>query len=90
MKDRSCQLAVGSNDNIVATGAILEYRKPYVLVSLHTALCVEALLPFQDNEGLIYVSDAVGHQLLWPENLVVSTTDVEEVIILDFFFPICS
>ena len=90
LKDRSCKLAIGSKDNIVATGTILEYRKPYVLVSLHMPLCAEALLPFQNNEDLIYVSDAVGHQILWPENLVVSTTNVEEVIILDFFFMICS
>lgn len=68
-KDQTCQLAVGCKENIVATGTILEYRKPNVLVVIDMVLSPDAHLPIRTSE-LVYVSDGLGQHILWPEKLV--------------------
>ncbi|KAK9179916.1 hypothetical protein WN943_029122 [Citrus x changshan-huyou] len=53
----------------VATGTILEYRKPNVLVVIDMVLSPDAHLPIRTSE-LVYVSDGLGQHILWPEKLV--------------------
>ncbi|KAK9180872.1 hypothetical protein WN944_024008 [Citrus x changshan-huyou] len=68
-KDQTCQSAVGCKENIVATGTILEYRKPNVLVVIDMVLSPDAHLPIRTSE-LVYVSDGLGQHILWLEKLV--------------------
>ncbi|PQM39875.1 uncharacterized protein Pyn_10230 [Prunus yedoensis var. nudiflora] len=72
-KDQTCQLALVSKDNVVATGTILESGTPNVLVVIEVVLDPDALLPFQIDECLVNVKDGVGHHVLWPKEFVLHT-----------------
>ena len=76
-------MAVGCKENIVATGTILEYRKPNVLVVIDMVLSPDAHLPIRISE-LVYVNDGLGQHILWPEKLVSQAAVVNKVLNLAY------
>lgn len=67
-------MALVSKDNIIASGTILEYRSPNVLVVIEVVWDRGARLPLENDDGLVTVNDGVGHHVLWPEELVLHTS----------------
>ncbi|KAI9196224.1 hypothetical protein LWI28_022076 [Acer negundo] len=80
---KSCMLAVGANDNIVAHGTIMASDDPFdtihgipisdenVRVSIDVAIKPSALLPFSVCDELLTVGEAVGSYVAWPKNLII-------------------
>lgn len=91
MQDKSCKLALGTIDNIVAHGSIIELDGPNatihgiplgktnIRVAINVALNRTACLPIPVRDELITVGQAVGSQVAWPKNLVISSSN-EQVI----------
>ncbi|KAK0599358.1 hypothetical protein LWI29_004571 [Acer saccharum] len=76
-QDRSCQLAVGSNEHVLATRTILEYTTPDVNEIDELEFDRVSLLSLEnDDELLIKVNNTVDHHHLpaGQENLVVHTS----------------
>lgn len=63
-QDQTCWLAVGYKEIIVATGTILEYSKPNILVVIDMVLAPVANLSIQTSE-LFYVTDGLKQYILW-------------------------
>ncbi|KAJ0024790.1 hypothetical protein Pint_07849 [Pistacia integerrima] len=75
--DNTCYLAVDSPANIMAKGTIIEYEGPNIWVTMDVVFDGSPSLPFPDDEEfLVKVSDAIGHRLLWPKELVLRAADV--------------
>ncbi|KAJ0038360.1 hypothetical protein Pint_22699 [Pistacia integerrima] len=69
--DNTCYLVVDFSTNIVAKGTIMEYEGPNVWVIVDVVFGGSPSLPFpNDEEFLVKGSDAIGHRLLWQEELV--------------------
>ncbi|KAL5778553.1 hypothetical protein ACOSQ2_009290 [Xanthoceras sorbifolium] len=75
-QDRSSQLAMGCNKNVVATRPVLEYTTPDVLEADEVEFDRDSLLSTEnDDELLIKVNNTVDHHHLpWQEDLVVHTS----------------
>lgn len=79
---KSCKLAVGSINNIVSHGTIIEVDaenhtvhgvplgEGNIRVAIDAALDEQALLPIPVTEELVTVGQAVGSHVAWPKHLV--------------------
>ena len=57
--------------NVVAMRTIIEILSACILVSVDVVLDEEELLPIpHDVKGLVFLRDALGHQILWPKELI--------------------
>ncbi|KAK0588691.1 hypothetical protein LWI29_004212 [Acer saccharum] len=66
-----CKLIIQQLGNVVAMGTIIEILSACILVSVDVVLDEEELLPIpHDVEGLVFLRDALGHQILWPKELI--------------------
>ncbi|KAK9949471.1 hypothetical protein M0R45_004990 [Rubus argutus] len=82
MKGKSCKLAVGSINNVVSHGTIIEVDaanhtvhgvplgEGNIRVAIDAALDEQALLPIPVTEELVTVGQAVGSHVAWPKHLV--------------------
>ncbi|KAJ0103118.1 hypothetical protein Patl1_05272 [Pistacia atlantica] len=85
--ERQCSIGqIGHSDsqaNIVAKGTIIEYEGPNVWVTMDVVFDGSPSLPFLDDEEfLVKVSDAIGHHLLWPEELVLRVANMVKTTIM--------
>ncbi|KAJ0046819.1 hypothetical protein Pint_05168 [Pistacia integerrima] len=82
-EDNTCYLVVDSQANIVAKGTIIEYKGPNVWVTMDVVFEGSPSLPFPDDEEfLVKVSDAIGHRLLWPGELVLRVANMVKTTII--------
>ncbi|KAK2635187.1 hypothetical protein Ddye_029979 [Dipteronia dyeriana] len=67
-----CKMSIGSLENIVAIGTIIEMKSLLFLVSVDVVINEDAMLPIPNEvEGLLYLKDAIGYHILWPKELIV-------------------
>ncbi|XP_052298586.1 uncharacterized protein LOC127898630 isoform X4 [Citrus sinensis] len=89
MQGKSCMLAVGSINNIVAKGTMLENNNPNstvhgvplavtdVRVAVDIAIKGDTFLPRPVRDELVIVSHAIGSHVAWPKQFVI-LNDFEE------------
>ncbi|KAK1567498.1 hypothetical protein Q3G72_012913 [Acer saccharum] len=66
-----CKLIIQQLGNVVAMGTIIKILSACILLSVDVVLDEEELLPIpHDVEGLVFLRDALGHQILWPKELI--------------------
>lgn len=87
LQGKSCRLAVGSIDNVVSHGTIIEVDavnhtvhgvplgEGNIRVAIDTALDEQALLPIPVTGELVTVGQAVGSHVAWPKRLVKLMSD---------------
>ena len=81
-----CKLIVRPLGDIVAMGTIVENQSAYNTVSIDVVLDEDASLPIPNEvEGLIFLRDALGHQTLWPKELILDKYMVRVYFILFIF-----
>lgn len=83
MQGKSCMLAVGSINNIVAKGTMLENNDPNstvhgvplavtdVRVAVDIAIKGDTFLPRPVRDELVIVSHAIGSHVAWPKQFVI-------------------
>ncbi|XP_062015019.1 uncharacterized protein LOC133731647 isoform X2 [Rosa rugosa] len=86
------KLSIGSVDNIVAFGTIVEVDveatqqtihgvplgEENVRISITKAVVANALLPFPIKDEIVRVADAIGTCVAWPKSLVIPSEVVEK------------
>ncbi|KAK0589241.1 hypothetical protein LWI29_011464 [Acer saccharum] len=66
-----CKLIIQQLGNVVAMRTIIEILSACILLFVDVVLDEEELLPIpHDVEGLVFLRDALGHQILWPKELI--------------------
>lgn len=82
LQGKSCKLAVGSINNVVSHGTIIEVDaanhtvhgvplgEGNIRVAIDASLDEQALLPIPVTEELVTVGQAVGSHVAWPKHLV--------------------
>ena len=83
MQGKSCKLAVGSINNIVAKGTMLEnndsnatvHGVPLVVMDVRVAINIatkgDAFLPRPVGDEVVLVSHAIGSHVAWPKQFVI-------------------
>ena len=83
MQGKSCRLVVGSRNNIVAKGTMLENNDPNVTVhgiplvvtnvrvAVNIAIKGDAFLPRPIRDELVLVSHAIGSHVAWPKQFII-------------------
>ena len=88
-----CKLALGSLNNIVAIGTIVEVAvqsshqtihgiplgEGNVRVSVIRTVIDNAKLPFPINDEIMTVHDAIGTCVAWPKNMIVLPDPIQKV-----------
>lgn len=72
----------------MAKGTIIEYEGPNIWVTMDVVSDGSPSLPFLDDEEfLVKVGDAIGHRLLWLEELVLRAVDMVTTVIIYLLVP---
>ena len=77
-------MAIGTKENVVAAGTIVLECGVNFLVVVDASHDPNALLPVPIPSQITTIGDAIGHQVLWPAQLVILTTHL--ILVCAFFF----